>query len=507
MNADAREPRPPIIKVTITKKKGEHGWEVVRRDMVTKAKVGGVAIVNPSLIRSYLLGVYNILHRFRWPTLLVCCGSIVVSGIFASKLEMSQSSDVRLLDSSYEFEKNYEWRKRLLHKTPEQASKRAYIMFGVKPADTGDFNDPNNFSQLLLDATFDPSTEQAQSYLLGLCDRVYEQEWANPPSSGYTCSINRFDAWLKAQAASSDPDSIYTDHCGGASGIPISSEFFHRCMYSWGQQVEEMNVLARNGIIEIMYFPIVSRVRSDSPYNDLHAEWHLVENWMAKERQDNAPEGANNAFLSSEDFWWYDTNTQMISSVYSAATTTLMGAAVALLCATRSFSLTLLGTLTIVYVLTTVTAICAAMGWTLGFLEAICFVILFGASCDFVIHFSYSYASQKGDVDRGGRTQHALLEMGPSILVGALTAMAGAALMMVTANAFFHKFATILFLTVIQATFGSFALFLSMTDCLGPSRPSAFTDKVFSKCSECLMAVMIHRRVTESPRNLGTDPS
>lgn len=65
-----------------------------------------------------------------------------------------------------------------------------------------------------------------------------------------------------------------------------------------------------------------------------------------------------------------------------------MGAAAAvILFSSRSFILTLFATVTVGYVLTSVTALLVAAGWTLGFLESILFAILIGISCDFVIHF------------------------------------------------------------------------------------------------------------------------
>jgi hypothetical protein len=56
--------------------------------------------------------------------------------------------------------------------------------------------------------------------------------------------------------------------------------------------------------------------------------------------------------------------------------------------------------------------------------------------------------------------------------------------MVFTQITFFQKFAVILFLTVIQGTVGSFVVFLSMTDCLGPSNPTALVDTALSKCSK-----------------------
>jgi 5-methyltetrahydrofolate--homocysteine methyltransferase len=160
----------------------------------------------------------------------------------------------------------------------------------------------------------------------------------------------------------------------------------------------------------------------------------------------------------------------------------MAAAAAAILLSSRSIVLTVYSTLTVGYVLTSVTATLVAMGWTLGFLEAILFAILIGISCDFVIHFSHAYAhAATGDCDRSERTLHALLSMGPSILAAAVTTFLAATLMLFTVIIFFQKFAVVLFLTVLQATIGSFVVFLTITDTVGPSHPTLLFDKITDK--------------------------
>ena len=83
-------------------------------------------------------------------------------------------------------------------------------------------------------------------------------------------------------------------------------------------------------------------------------------------------------------------------------------------------------------VLTSVTATLVAFGWTLGFLESICFAILIGVSVDFVIHFCHAYSSMTGEHNRGERTKYALVTMGPSILAAAFTTIAAATVMLFT---------------------------------------------------------------------------
>merc|ERR1712151_957893 len=116
-------------------------------------------------------------------------------------------------------------------------------------------------------------------------------------------------------------------------------------------------------------------------------------------------------------------------------------------------------------------------GWTLGFLESICFAIVIGLSVDFVIHFSHSYSSLPGKVDRSDRTNYALLNMGPSILAAAFTSISASIVMMFTILFLFRKFALILFLTITQATIGSLVVFISLADCIGPSHPTYTIDR------------------------------
>ena len=118
-----------------------------------------------------------------------------------------------------------------------------------------------------------------------------------------------------------------------------------------------------------------------------------------------------------------------------------------------------------------------AFGWTLGFLESICFAILIGISCDFVLHFGHAYAYLPGEVSRSDRTKYALIRMGPSILAAGFTTICAAIVMLFTVISFFRQFAQILFFTILQATIGSFILFLTLTDCIGPKDPTYLWDK------------------------------
>jgi len=172
----------------------------------------------------------------------------------------------------------------------------------------------------------------------------------------------------------------------------------------------------------------------------------------------------------------------MLETAFGAAAIALGAAGLVVLLSSRSFVLTGFALFTIGYVLTSTTAMLVASGWTLGFLESVCFAILIGISCDFVIHFGHAYASLPGCVDRHVRTKRALIRMGPSILAAAFTTLCAAAIMFGTVIEFFQKFAVILFFSVLQATVASFVVYLTLSDTIGPSNPTYLFDLATEKC-------------------------
>jgi len=121
-------------------------------------------------------------------------------------------------------------------------------------------------------------------------------------------------------------------------------------------------------------------------------------------------------------------------------------------------------------------------------LEAVCLAILIGISCDFVIHFSHAYAMHPGQQARDVRTKFALIHMGPSVLAAAATTMAGAIIMLFTEILFFGKFAVVLFMTIVHSTIGSFFVFLTITDCIGPSDPTKGVDYIVNKIRQWFAA-------------------
>ena len=350
-------------------------------------------------------------------------------------------------------------------------------------------DNPGTFSELVLDNSFDSSSEEAQVFLKDFCEAMLEQDFAIPLDDEYACPLTKFDSWLQVQSsgttvvnATTDDAAaaatLYKENCNGATGIPMSPADWNNCVIAWSKSNNEVSILSRSNEVAIIFFPFRSRVRYDDPYDVLDKEWNMIEDWV-KARNSKAPKGVHQGYFTSSDFWWYDTNGQMLATAYSSAAMALGCAAFIILVASKSMILTLFCTVTIGYILTSVTAMLVAIGWTLGFLESICFAILIGVSVDFCIHLAHAYASAAhGEEDREVRIKYALIHMGPSILATAVTTVLSAVVMLFTVITFFQKFALILFLTVVQAFIGSFIVFVVLADCFGPRNPTYVYDRM-----------------------------
>lgn len=437
--------------------------------------------VKMSLIHRILSNYYNLIHRFHWPVLAASLVAIGVCIYYAFTLPLPANTDVRLLPEGHPLELHFAWQTNLLSAVLFATGTQTQIIFGLKAGDTGVQNDPGTLSTLLLDTTFNPSSEETQTYLRDFCDRLFDTEFCNKRSPDYVCGINMFDSWLKDQSTSTEPTAAYTDACNGGTALPLPAEDFDACIIAWSKSTNNMDVLQENGKVRILTVDARASILFSSPIATIDDEWNRFEAFFKTEKL-TAPADAGVDFMHvSPMWWWFDTNTQMLNTALGAAAIAIAFSAVIVLISSRSLILTLFSGACIIYVLAAATASLVGLGWELGFLESVCFAILVGISCDFVIHFGHAYIHHKGKVDKQVRTKYAVIHMGPSILAAALTTMSAAVVMLFCKITFFTKFAMILLMTILHATIGSFVVYIVLNDLFGPSEPTRMIDRLIAR--------------------------
>lgn len=228
------------------------------------------------------------------------------------------------------------------------------------------FSHLDSLTTLELDETFDPSTTESQTYLLGFCDKLFATDIAKPISEYYVCPINGFDIWLRNQSTLADPSEEYVSKCNGADSVPMSENDFDPCIIAWSVLENETNVLQKKGKVAVMRMRVKQSVGWDAAFAEMNEYWTKYENWMENERVNSAPEGVNKMFHTSFSFWWYDTNIAMLSTAIGAALIAVAFSAIVVLISSRSLSLTLFSGLCVTYVLAATTASLVGFGWNLG---------------------------------------------------------------------------------------------------------------------------------------------
>merc|ERR1712176_977035 len=230
-------------------------------------------------------------------------------------------------------------------------------------------------------------------------------------------------------------------------------------------KAQEFDILSRDGIVKYMRISFRNKAIFTDPYDILQGQLEAI-----------------NDYLTGLTYHWHDTNGSIFQTAYGAAGISLAASAAIILFSSHSLVLTIFSTATIFFILVSVTATLVGLGWTLGFLESICFSILIGVSVDFVIHFNHAYVHHKGEHPREERTKYAMLTMGPSILATAGTTFFSAVVMLFCTITFFNKFAMVLFFTIVMATIASFVVFITLANCFGPTNPTYLADKCLSFC-------------------------
>jgi 5-methyltetrahydrofolate--homocysteine methyltransferase len=261
------------------------------------------------------------------------------------------------------------------------------IIFGIVPADTGDRNYPDSLSTLELDDRFDPSSIEAQDYLVSFCDRLFELPFVYKSSEDFKCSINAFDSWLSEQylLPTGSQDIDYITSCDNARSLPMQEESFHPCFIAWSIGTSDSSVLSWNSKVRTLIINLGTRVKFDTPLGETRLEWEKFEEFQKHELTLRSPSDLN-FFQTSAIWWWNDTFQMMQSTGLSSLYIAISASAIIILLSSRSPFLAFASAISICFILATSTATLVVLGWELGFLEWICFAILVGLSADFVIH-------------------------------------------------------------------------------------------------------------------------
>mmetsp|Transcript_663 Transcript_663/g.2163 ORF Transcript_663/g.2163 Transcript_663/m.2163 type:complete len:1123 (-) Transcript_663:1104-4472(-) len=420
---------------------------------------------------------YPLLHAARWFLVVTFLAFSGVAAWQASKLTTPETNEVLLLVESDPVQKHSSLMLTgFLSSTESQLW--VAVMFGLVPGDDGEYTDPTKRSSLMLDPTFEPTSTAGQSWFATFCSDTV----SGMSTTSYYTPMDQFRAWIVAASG------VDATSCGSTNpGWPLAASTVEHCMKYWADNHdtesqkffyypssgEQTNANAKIFVLKASF---AASVPFTSPLNVLLDEYDKWEAWV-NPRIAAAPAGYQGGFQTSQGWWWMDTIDNMQRGAYSAAAITLGLAAAVILFGTGNVIVTVYSVTAIAAILCGTVASVIQMGWTLGFLEGICFSILIGLSVDFVIHIGHAYLESAKHYEellgekasRGVMAREALATMGWSVLSAAFTTMCSAVVLQFCTITFFVKFGTIIMLSTTIACGVTFFMFVPMLDAAGPT--------------------------------------
>jgi len=433
--------------------------------------------------------VYPVLHAARWPLVVVLAAMACTSTWAAAKLEPPEDNAVALLREDHPMER-YDKLSRTVFMNAEEASVMVRVVWGIVPLDVGDGTEDNIFPPVRLDTAFDPSPPANQEWLVSFCDDVRAKVASE--TGGYDCMMSDFRWWLSEAGGGGDgedgEDGEMVAECGGGDvsrvKFPVAAENFQSCALLWARRERpgrRKNFYMKNGGgvgVILIQASFTAKVSWTEKLETLRGEY---DRWEAAigQRMASAPAGVGGGWQTAEAWWWMDTISHMRDGAYSAAGITLLLSAVIILLSTRNVVVTVFSVGAISAILAATVATVVGMGWTLGFLEGICFSILIGLSVDFVIHVGHAYvqAGEEYDAeggqeepDRNTMARAAVSRMGFPVVSAGLTTLMSAIILFFCTISFFVKFGTIVMLSMVYALVITFGLYAALLDAAGPQR-------------------------------------
>jgi len=172
-------------------------------------------------------------------------------------------------------------------------------------------------------------------------------------------------------------------------------------------------------------------------------------------------------FQTTEMYRFMVTQNEMVRAAGSGIFLSLLLALLVLLLTTKNWRAAVLGVANIAAITSVFFGILPCIGWSLGENECIFLIAVVGLSVDYTVHLIHAYFLCEQD-DRQSRAQHALAEMGISVINSAITTLLASAVLFCCGFWFFVQFGGFIFIVIGLAIIMSIFFLMPLMMVIGP---------------------------------------
>eukprot|EP01065_Artemidia_motanka_P042442 TRINITY_DN569_c2_g1_i1.p1 TRINITY_DN569_c2_g1~~TRINITY_DN569_c2_g1_i1.p1 ORF type:complete len:1268 (+),score=331.28 TRINITY_DN569_c2_g1_i1:81-3806(+) len=180
------------------------------------------------------------------------------------------------------------------------------------------------------------------------------------------------------------------------------------------------------------------------------------------------PPCATPAFITDPEFFaFFKVQEVMVREAFQGIGISLALAFFVIAVATMNVIMALVATVIIGFIVICVIGVTVTIGWKLGIVQAIVFVMVPGMAVDYVAHLTEAY-TEAHVTKRNDRVRLMLTEVGISVISGAFSTLGASLFLFAPVIIFFNNFGTFMFCTISISLVMSLLLFPALMAIFGP---------------------------------------
>ncbi|XP_017777353.1 PREDICTED: protein dispatched-like [Nicrophorus vespilloides] len=372
-----------------------------------------------------------------------CLASIAV--FYYPKLRLPDNNDFQLFDSSHPFEqyeliyKNKFWFTQNMKENEDSIYKLPLrFVWGVSPADNGNYMDPQNLGDLELDESFNFYTPQAQEFMYDFCKDLQSQPFCRRIGLSLgSCFMETFVDLLKRRCSDLSDSKFNKPPCCNLTEFPFESHVFNYCLYD---SVDALYTtpsrffspglagpkFSKSDVPKIQAFVVEFDSTFSFSLNFDYMDGFLrdVDNWFQSKLVGAPDELKGGWFISDFDF--FDLQRTLSENTLVAIIISMALALGVLFLTTLNILVSLFGVLVITCSILSTMASLVLIGWKLNILESIAISSIIGLTVDFSLHLTVNFRFAPDKMSREEATISALRNtLGPVTMAALTTSAAG----------------------------------------------------------------------------------